>query len=75
MSPTVRVLSHTKLALSPALPTSSIGVGPTRASSRGVTRDIAKMPRVSGMKARPDAIGPKPRTPSMYCTARKNMDS
>ena len=42
---------------------------------RGVTRDIAKMPSVSGRNASPEAIGPKPSSPSMNCTARKNIDS
>ena len=67
-------LSQAKLVASPIVPTTNIGVRPSRASSRGVTRDIAKMPSVSGRKARPVVSGPKPSWPSRYCTARKNID-
>ena len=47
---------------------------PNRASSRGVTRDIAKMPRLNGRNATPAASGPKPSTRWTYCTTRKNID-
>ena len=69
------MLSHTKLAERPIAPATIIGIGPTAAMIRGVTRDIPKMPSVRGRNARPEAIGPKPSSSSMYCTARKNIDS
>ena len=53
------MLSQAKLDDSPTAPIATIGSGPTAAMIRGVTRDIPKMPRVSGRNARPVAIGPK----------------
>ena len=49
--------------------------GPTLATSRALTREVAKIARLSGRNAAPVATGLKPSTRWRYCVTRKNVEN